>query len=466
MQTRLQLPVLFSILFLCNTTIQANIAHTIPEKLTPNNYAAPCEDISPQSQLLINFQKALLKSPNNTLTLQNNFWQNIQKQGTPIIEPINKTTSRLIFLWKDAQYNVRLIGGPSNDHEWLTRIKNTNIWFKEIIINNQYIGSYSFAVDVPNIDGYLSHYCPQLSPELKESRAQRRSIIDVKTIDPFNKRRWLALEDTSTDLRNENIVALAQAPQYIDPQAYPEYPQPQIKQYSLKSQLLKNQRNIYIYQSKAKPNQSYITALFFDGEEYNHLLNVSKALDILVSQEKLSPIQVVFISHPNKSERTKELTPNAEYSQFFSQELLPWIDQHLPNPRNQHKTVLVGSSLGGLSAAYLALENPQEISHIIPLSGSFWWQKDPTDLPNGMSQIIRNQPHPKPQFWYISANSLETSRNSNDLSILGSSPIVAEDLKSKGHHVIYKEYVGGHSYAVWQVVLQNALIEFFSPSSH
>jgi len=105
----------------------------------------------------------------------------------------------------------------------------------------------------------------------------------------------------------------------------------------------------------------------------------------------------------------------------------------LPDKRNKQKTVLLGSSLGGLSSAYLALKYPQEISHAVPLSGSFWWQAQETDLPNGMSKIIRAQPHQPKQHWFISANSYESSRNNNGLSILETSPVVAADLRAKGH---------------------------------
>ncbi len=72
---------------------------------------------------------------------------------------------------------------------------------------------------------------------------------------------------------------------------------------------------------KLRLNQDYITAIFFDGQHYNELLNVPKALDILVEQGNLPPIQAYFVSPPNEQIRPKELTPNKEFSAFFNQEL-------------------------------------------------------------------------------------------------------------------------------------------------
>ena len=451
-------------LYLSTLLLSALSLHSLadsPSSMEQAPYAAACEAVQPESDLLKSLQQQLKQSPENRAGLIQQFWEKVQNQTTPIIEPLDQDHVRLIFLWKAAKHNVRLVGGPSNDHEWLTHLPDTEIWFKENIVNRRYIGSYSFAVDLPNLEGYLSNYCAHLNPELKEPRAQRRAVLQVLQLDPFNPKRWLK-ENTASKLRNENIIALDQAPPFIDPKRYPDHPQPELKRYQLSSQFLKNQRRVEIYQSKKTAQQSYITAIFFDGNEYAHLVDVPKVLDILVEQGKLPPIQAVFLHAPNSELRPKELTPNPKFSGFFNQEFLPWLDQKIV--RDKQKTVLLGSSLGGLSAAYLALENPQHISHAVPLSGSFWWSPEPHSKINGMNQLIHNLKKQPQQYFHISANRYESSRTNNDLSILETSPIVAQALKSKGHEVRYQVYEGAHSYAIWQVILQDALLHFFANS--
>ncbi len=105
--------------------------------------------------------------------------------------------------------------------KWLTRMPKSDVWFKESIIDNRYIGSYSFAVDLPNLEGYLSNYCPHLNPNLKESRSQRRTVIQVQRRDPFNNNAYLA-KNNNSGLRNENLVALRLAPKFINPKKYPD----------------------------------------------------------------------------------------------------------------------------------------------------------------------------------------------------------------------------------------------------
>lgn len=428
--------------------------HTLAEP--KYDYAQPCEAIVPDSIVLKNLQAQLDKTPEQREKILSNFWEKIAKQQTPIIETINAGSSRIVYLWRGALHNVRVVGGASNDHEWLSRIPNTDVWFKETITNNNFYGSYSFAVDIPNIDGYLSHYCPHLNPKLKESRSQRVALRQSFKLDPFNPKK-LSSKDQS-NLRNENIISLSKSPNFIHPNDFLDR-QLNIKTVILKSKVLNNERKISIYQSKKiDKTKPYITAIFFDGDYYANVLQVPKVLDILVERGKLPPIQAVFIDPINAAIRPKELTPNLEFSKFFKYEFLPWLDLHIK--RDPKQTVLLGSSLGGLSSAYLALENQPHISHVVPLSGSFWWRRDKNDQPNSMSKIIREMSPQIRQRWYISANKYETSLN-NNLSILSTSPVVANDLAKKGHDVVFKEYNGGHSYALWQIVLQDALQHFF-----
>jgi enterochelin esterase family protein len=91
-------------------------------------YAAPCESVQPESRRLKLLQAQLQAKPKQSAQIIEQFW-NIAQQGTPLAEKIDAQNSRIIFLWRGATHNVRLIGGPSNDHEWLTRLPNTDIWF-------------------------------------------------------------------------------------------------------------------------------------------------------------------------------------------------------------------------------------------------------------------------------------------------------------------------------------------------
>ncbi len=124
-------------LYLSTLLLSALSLHSLadsPSSMEQAPYAAACEAVQPESDLLKSLQQQLKQSPENRAGLIQQFWEKVQNQTTPIIEPLDQDHVRLIFLWK-----------------WLTRLPDTEIWFKENIVNRRYIGSYSFAVDLPNI---------------------------------------------------------------------------------------------------------------------------------------------------------------------------------------------------------------------------------------------------------------------------------------------------------------------------
>lgn len=113
-----------------NQKIQAQLtlkAHTIHSQ----NHV--CENSQPQSLVLQNLQQQLNTQPPSQHTqILNLFWQHIATQSTPITETINHQSMRLIYLWRGAKNNVRMIGGASNNHDWLQRLPNSDVWYKEL----------------------------------------------------------------------------------------------------------------------------------------------------------------------------------------------------------------------------------------------------------------------------------------------------------------------------------------------
>ncbi len=87
------------------------LTDTIEKKYFP--YAAACEDVKAQSQILLNLQHQLNQNPKQRAQILEDFWKRVELMGTPIIENYDEQHSRIVFLWKGAQHNVRLIGGPS-----------------------------------------------------------------------------------------------------------------------------------------------------------------------------------------------------------------------------------------------------------------------------------------------------------------------------------------------------------------
>lgn len=96
------------------------------------------------------------------------FWQWVDQQGTPLIEPGDSPDTRLMtFLWRGPVSGVRLLGGPSGEHLDLYRLADTDIWYLSQQVPADTIMSYKLAPDVPVFDGSAGPdaqpYWPQLS---------------------------------------------------------------------------------------------------------------------------------------------------------------------------------------------------------------------------------------------------------------------------------------------------------------
>lgn len=102
------------------------------------------------------------------------FWAERRAEGTPMVEPGPKAgLRRVTFLWRGAQRNVRLWGGPANDHLWLQRLGNSDVWFHTATVPDSLRLSYGFAPDVPEFDG--------------SARDRRVALLATLQADPLNR---------------------------------------------------------------------------------------------------------------------------------------------------------------------------------------------------------------------------------------------------------------------------------------
>ena len=411
-----------------------------------------CENDEPQSMVLQQLHQKLQQAQTHQrVGILKDFAQLLSEQGTPMVEHLNAHTMRLIYVWLGANNNVRLIGGPSNDHDWLQRLPNSGVWYKEYVVNRQYEGSYVFAVDTPRLQDASDGCIRQQTPE---SRVQRLAILGHLQLDPYNPHRLMGNHDGFQ--RNENVFSLRQKPNHTHAalQSVPS----QI----FHSQILNNERRISWYVPKGiGSEQTLPTLVFLDGEHYTETLNIPQQLDAWIASGRIQPVQAVFIHNPSAKARHQELLPNEAYVKMMQTELLPWLNQQSLwlDPK---QTAIVGSSYGGLAAANLGLQLPQYFSHVISLSGSFWWQQNQEQNTLFLLQQIENQKSLPSLQWFLSANTYETARDGQ--GILESNQAVAMSLHNKGQAVHFKQYEGGHSYWVWQQALEEAVVMFFAQS--
>ncbi|GAA2385842.1 alpha/beta hydrolase-fold protein [Streptomyces coeruleofuscus] len=116
--------------------------------------------------------------------------------------------------------------------------------------------------------------------------------------------------------------------------------------------------------------------LLLDGDDWLYLHPAMTAFDSAVASGEMPPVTLVFL--PAK-DREAEFACRAALWEAVRDELLPLVVES-GVPAELDRLVVVGQSLGGLSALYAALEFPDLVSRVACQSPSFWWTPDALGL--------------------------------------------------------------------------------------
>lgn len=371
------------------------------------------------------------------------FWAELMGAGTPLVEPGPKGQAIVTFLARGARRNVRLFGAPSGDHEWLERLGESDVWFRSFLVPGDTRLSYQIAPDVPDPPG--------------TPRERRLAILATAQADPYNLAPWP--QDAPDAFNRDSTLALAGAP----PQPGLEEagaPRGTLSQFTLPSARLGNSRTVTLYTppgfTPSDPRNALL--IVFDARAYLTKVPTPQILDNLIAQGRLPPVAAVFVSEIDAETRARELPGNPAFADFLAQELLPEVQKRTGARVPAARTILAGSSYGGLAAATVALAHPDRFGNVIALSGSFWWHPPnaPADAGEHVAGKIVRGPRRAVRF-HLSAGLFETAHGGT-AGILETSRHLRDVLAAKGYDVSYREYAGGHDYFVWRGALADALL--------
>ena len=209
-----------------------------------------------------------------------------------------------------------------------------------------------------------------------------------------------------------------------------------------------------IYTPANYANQEKLPIMYVtDGYEYLHpkMGNMSAILDQLIAAKKISPIIVVFVDHRepvnrSNNRRMKEMSLNADYLKFFTDELVPHVERDLKVSGQASNRGIMGTSLGGLNAAYFAFTRPD----VFRLSGiqspSFYTQPK-------IYQICDSPESPKIKVSMTSGIINDASSGTRKMKAI---------LENNACVYFYKEVNEGHSWGNWRNLIDDILIDFFA----
>ncbi|RXJ94227.1 hypothetical protein CRV00_08325 [Malaciobacter molluscorum] len=394
---------------------------------------------SPIISKIIQKQKELLSKDKDT----SKFWKMVEKKGTPLIEKIDANKYIVTFLYRGAKNNVRLLGSPKYSKYKLKRLLNSDIWYISYIVPKNTRLSYQLAPDVPNINGTKEQQKVAILATLQKDPLNKFPYITTKNNDKYNTDSSIIVDDentkdyTITKTKNKGTI----------------------KNYSINSKILKNNRDIDIYTPyNFDKNKEFALLFVFDGKAYQSKIPTPTILDNLIYEKKIKQTVAIFIDNV-ENKRGIELPCNENFAKFMATELYPFIIKKLNKKVKKDNVILTGSSYGGLASMYVAFKYPNIFGNVLSQSGSFWWNKKEDNETQWLTRQIVKEKRKDIKI-YLNAGLFETGFKSID--ILESNRHLRDVLKAKKYQVLYEEFPSGHDYFNWRFRLANALIKILN----
>lgn len=240
-------------------------------------------------------------------------------------------------------------------------------------------------------------------------------------------------------------------------------PKGKLSETTIKSSFLNEQRKITIYTPANYNKKSrYNLLIIFDGESYGGRIGrraripAPIILDNLTAENKITPTIAILVW--NMGKRGTDLI-SENFSDFIAKELIPWTRSNYNIYSKSENIVVAGSSRGGFSASYIALNNSDIIGNVLSQSGSYWikgtedenhwiYPKDDGKLINAFKNSEK-----LPINFYMDIGLYDAGA-----SMLGMNRQFRDILKVKGYNVDYQEFNGGHNYVNWRGTLSDGLI--------
>ncbi|MBN9673254.1 alpha/beta hydrolase-fold protein [Roseibium aggregatum] len=376
------------------------------------------------------------------------FWSEIEKSGTPMLEEGRDGKALVTFLYRGAKHNVRIFGSPSADHDFMYRLADSDVWYRSYELPASTRLAYRLAADIPEVPG--------------TAYENRVAILATAQADPLNRHPWP--EEAVDPWRQKSLLELPEAPaQPYAVESLENGPGGTVESFPFKSEALGNSRTVSLYRPVDFDPQDdeAILLVMLDGTAYRTDVDGPGILDRMQAAGVLPQVAAVFISNPDMRARSAELPGSADFARVVAEEIVPLAQEKLGTAAPAARTVIAGSSFGGLAAVRLALAYPETFGNALSLSGSFWWH--PRGTPERDQEFTARQVSSmdrQPVRLFLTAGLFEVSREGYG-GILTTNRHLRTVLEAKGYDVTLREYAASHGYIYWRGALSDGLIGLF-----
>lgn len=397
------------------------------------------------------------------------FWNEIEAQGEPLLEPIDGDAQHLYatFLWRaDRELENVVIfsklfieGLADRENGKMERLLDTDIWYRTSLVHRDVRITYSFTPDdslLPpgQMDNPIDYF-----GETRVSQYNPLSQIYQSGSDDQISRIFYPEGNEEQFGWHRSILEGPDAPPQPYTELRPNVPQGKLASMKIKSDILGNERYIGIYMPPGYDPEGAPCALliFLDGVAYvsKDFVPTPTILDNLLSENAIPPVIALFVDHviDGQDQRMLELLCNEDFNRFLIDELLPQVREQYNLTDDPARSVIIGSSAGGLGATFAAYQFPEVLGNVISQTGAYRLGGPGRPECWLIRQFVESER--LPLKFYLDAGLYEDK--GQGISALRVVRHMRDVLEAKGYPLTYAEHSGGHDYVVWRGTLVDGL---------
>ncbi|MET0468522.1 MAG: enterochelin esterase [Aeromicrobium sp.] len=353
----------------------------------------------------------------------------------PLVEPADRPDHAIVtFCWRDQDAEqVLLFANRMTDETALAdslmrRIDGTDVWHLSYRMPRDWRASYAFVPQRPG------------EPEPWTGAGDQvaiRAALDHGRSDPRNP-------DTCRNRAGvlQSVVALPAAPAQPWCASRPDSPAGE-----LVTETGPAGRTIWVHRPGRAGDAPRRVVVALDGDAWTTSQSLPTILDNLVADGRLPEVCALLVDSGDREARWRDLDAAGGIDEYIVDELLPWARDRFGVSADPADVVVVGQSLGGLSALRTGLRHPGSVGAVIAQSASLW--------SDDLIELARACPDPSLRV-HLEVGSLEWV-------LVEPHRELAAAMTQAGLDVAYAEFTGGHDYACWRGGIADALVGLWGP---
>jgi len=108
----------------------------------------------------------------------------------------------------------------------------------------------------------------------------------------------------------------------------------------------------------------YPLLVIFDSA-YLMLIPAPVILDNLIDKKLIPPMLAIVLDYSQPQRRMVDLTCSDAFNDQLVKVIVPWMRENYHATTEARRTIVAGSSLGGLAAAYAGLRHPEMFGNVL-----------------------------------------------------------------------------------------------------